>query len=61
MPVWEENKPNCDGDYPNQTIEKRLASVRGPGVEPVFLDKKQAIEYARDCASFFGNLAVLFP
>jgi len=61
MLFWGENKPNCDeqlskSDH-SETPWKRFEA---PGVEPVFLDQKQAIDYAKNRASFrSGEIRIL--
>ena len=44
-------KRNHD-NHRNQALPTRLESVRSAGVEPVFLEKDQAIRYAENRASF---------
>ena len=50
----------CRDDHRNQTIQERLASVRGAGVEPVFLSQEQAIDYAIAVSCFrSGEIRIL--
>jgi hypothetical protein len=41
-----------DDSRRNQTALSGLESLEAPGVEPVFLEKRQAINYAENRASF---------
>jgi hypothetical protein len=50
----------CRDDHRNQAIPKRLASVRDSGVQPVFLNQEDALDYAAGRACFrSGEIRVL--
>jgi hypothetical protein len=56
-PVWIKMQRPSHDDHRNQTIRKRLEA---PGVEPVFLNQEDAIDYATGRACFrSGEIRIL--
>lgn len=54
------NAKYLNDNHRNQTIPKRLAGYETAGVQPVFLGREQAIDYAKGRACFgSGEIRIL--